>query len=223
VIPRYQRVIFYSLIAGSFLMALLLIRGCERDRARIASMRDQSPIPAPTDIPDEPATIASANDADGTISLDNVSLPLPSEPTQRARVLLARVLADDTLPRSTHPLPAGPAITDVFLLTLPVTNPGAPVTPGDAVPTQDARQLAVINLTRSFADAHPSGITVEDLTLRQLLATLQANFPQIDQVRFLIEGQPADTLAGHADLTRAYAITDPTKSIHVVGADGKPL
>jgi hypothetical protein len=217
VIPRYQRIVFYILLGGSLLMLALIVHGCQRNQQRLAATRDESPIPAPSDLPDEQVTVALANDADGSITLDTLTLPLPPEPSQRARVLLARILANDALPASNHPLPTGPAVSDVFLLSLPVTNPAADNT---NTPAGDGRQLAVVNLTKAFAAQHPSGIEVEDLTLRQIIATLQANFGTVDQVRFLIDGQPADTLNGHADLSRAYPVAEPTKSIHVLAADG---
>ena len=226
-IPRYQRIVYWTLVGGVFLMAALLIRGAERKHERILAMRDQSPIPAPTDIPSENVSIALANDADGTVSLDQISLALPDEPSLRARVLIDRLLTDLSLPASTHPVPQGPSVTDVFLLSLPLTNPGPTQdTPtGDsAAQTQDQTsdtglQLAVVNLTKTFADAHPSGIESEDLTLRAIIATLQANFPEIAQVRFLVDGQPRETLNGHADLTRAYPVLDPAKSIHIKTED----
>jgi hypothetical protein len=223
-IPRYQRILFYCLMGGCLLMGGLLIRGYARNQEHIAAMRDQSPIAAPDDIPDEQVTVALANDADGAVSLDTISLPLPAEPSGRASALLNRILADDARPASNHPLPPGPAVTDVFLLPLPLTNPaGAAATPAEEQDSDPAtaQQLAVVNFAKAFAAAHPSGIEVEDLTLRQIIATLQANFPQIDQVRFLIDGQPVETLAGHADLTRAYVIGEPTRSIHVLAADGR--
>lgn len=207
-IPRYQRILYWCLVAGIALMGLLLIRGCVNKRERIAAMRDQSPIAAPSDIANEQVSIALANDADGSISLDQVSLALPGEPSLRARVLLDRVLTDLSRPASTHPVPPGPAVTDVFLLA-------APGAYGNA-----GSQLAVVNLTKTFADAHPSGIESEDLTLRAIIATLHANLPEIQQVRFLVDGQPRETLNGHADLSRAYAVADPTQSIHVLAADG---
>jgi len=221
-IPRYQRILYWTLVAGVLLCAAILIRGCERKHERILAMRDQSPIPAPTDIPNEQVQIARANDADGSVTLDQVSLALPAEPSLRARVLLDRALTDLSLPASTHPVPPGPAVTDVFLLALPLTNPGpsdnpeADSTPPDTAPHVDGAQLAVVNLTKAFADAHPSGIESEDLTLRVIIATLQSNLPTVEQVRFLVDGQPRETLNGHADLTRPYAVTDPTKSIHVL-------
>jgi hypothetical protein len=229
-IPRYQRILYWTLVSGIFLCIATLIRGCERKHERILAMRDQSPIPAPTDIPNEQVQIARANDADGSVSLEDVSLALPTEPSLRARVLIDRALTDLALPASTHPVPLPPAVTDVFLLSLPLINPAttdnpeaAQTTPADANLHVAGAQLAVVNLTKAFVDAHSSGIESEDLTLRVIIATIQANLPTVEQVRFLVDGQPRETLNGHADLTRAYSVRDPTKSIHILGPDGNPL
>ena len=228
-IPRYQRIIFWSLVGGVLLMVGLLIRGCERNHERIVAMRDRSPIAAPTDIADEDVSVALANDADGSVTLDQLSLALPEDPSLRARVLLDRLLTDSSLPASTHPVPPGPAISDVFFVSLPLTNNGAtsptyfqPASPYGHTHAAGAT-LAVVNLTKTFCDAHPTGIETEDLTLRAIISTLHANFPQIEQVRFTVDGQPRDTLSGHADLSRTYGVADPTKSIHILSPDGSPL
>jgi hypothetical protein len=220
-IPRYLRVIYWTLVAAIVAMAFVLVFSRQRDHARILAMRDQSPIPAPTDIPNEQISIATANDADGSVSMDDVSLAVPAEPSLRARVVLDRMLTELSLPASTHPIPPGPAVTDVFFLPLPLRNPAAPVTDAPTAATTsfseaNGIQLAVVNLTKTFADGHSSGIESEDLTLRAIIATLHANFPEIAQVRFLVDGQPRDTLAGHADLTHAYTVSDPEHSIHTV-------
>ena len=235
-IPRYQRIVYWTLVAGTLLLLALLLRGCVRNHERIAAMRDQSPIAAPTDIASAQVPIALANDADGSVTLDQLTLPLPEDPSLRIRTLLDRILSDDSQAASTHPVPAGPAVTDVFLLNLPLTPPGISTTPaglGNAgiEPAHSqygdnhapGSQLAVVNLTKAFADAHPSGIASEDLTLRLILATIHANLPQVEEVRFLVDGQPRDTLNGHADLTRPYAMQNPAKAIHVLSPDGDPL
>ncbi len=68
--------------------------------------------------------------------------------------------------------------------------------------------MAVINLHGTFADHHPSGIEPEMLTIDSIIGTLYANFPRIEQVRFLVDGHPRDTLNGHADLTRTYPVVN---------------
>ena len=68
-------------------------------------------------------------------------------------------------------------------------------------------QLAVVNLTGTFAASHPAGLETESLTVLSICATLRANLPTITEVRFLVDGIERPTLAGHADLTRTY-LTD---------------
>lgn len=229
-IPRYLRILYWTLVGGIVLMLLLLIYGCERKQSRIIAMRDESRIAAPSDLPDEQVTMALANDADASVRLDPVSLALPQEPSLRARIILDRMLADLARPASTHPVPSGPAVANVFLLALPLRN--ASVASDDSFASgQDSpygqhhlpgAQLAVVNLTKSFADRHPSGIETEDLTLRAMIATLHANVPAIEQVRFLVDGAPRSTLAGHADLTRPYSVVDPLHTIHMLSPVGEP-
>jgi hypothetical protein len=74
----------------------------------------------------------------------------------------------------------------------------------------------VVNLTGAFAASHPSGLEAETLTVLSICGTLHANLPRVTQVRFLVDGQPRPTLAGHADLTRTYLATDavPTAGAH---------
>lgn len=230
-IPKYQRILYWTLVGLIVLMGLLLVRGCVSKNQRISAMRDESRIPAPTDLPAEQVSIAQANDADATITLGDVTMPLPADQSLRAKVILDRMFADFAQSASTHPLPSGSVVTDVFLVSLPVTNPSPDS--NDMTSSQQASPyghlhsdgdlLAVVNLTRTFTDAHPSGIETEDLTLRAMISTLHANFPAIQEVRFLVDGQTRDTLAGHADLTRPYAILDPTQSIHVLSAFGNPM
>jgi hypothetical protein len=76
--------------------------------------------------------------------------------------------------------------------------------------------MAVVNLAGSFVANHPSGIETETLTVLSICGTLHANLPNVTQVRFLVDGQPRATLAGHADLTRTYLASDaaPAEGAH---------
>jgi hypothetical protein len=44
------------------------------------------------------------------------------------------------------------------------------------------------------------------------------NFPRIEEVRFLVDGRPRETLNGHADLLRTYPVvnteTKPAQEAH---------
>lgn len=201
-IPRYQRVLFWVMLFGSLLMAIVLIRMRGRAHERTAAVHDPTPIAAPVGQPPEPVTFDIANDADGSLTPMQESLALPQEPGIRVRALLERLLADYSLPQSTHPLTSSNAVDEVFLLPLPGPN-GQP---------NPLHQLAVVNLHSSFVENHPSGIEVETLTLLSIAGTLHANMPSIEQVRFLVDGQQRETLAGHADLTRIYLTSGPTSN-----------
>jgi hypothetical protein len=65
---------------------------------------------------------------------------------------------------------------------------------------------AVIDLNAAFADQHRSGILSEQLTVNSLVETLGVNVPGIQRVNILVEGQPRDTLAGHADLSDSFDV-----------------
>jgi hypothetical protein len=202
-IPRYQRILFWSLVLGIFLMAAFLLHGCEQAHKRLAAPNDATPIAAPTTASTQDITLYLANDDDASITPTTEQLALPQEPTLRARALLEHLLAAYALPDSAHPLKGGPAVDDVYLL--PDPQPAAQSAPGD-----QPGQLAVINLHGAFVDNHPSGIQVEALTVQSIIGTLHAALPQITAIRFLVNGEPHDTLAGHADLLRTYPATDTT-------------
>jgi len=227
-IPRYQRILFWSLNGAILLMALVLLRGCEQAREKLTRHRDETPLAAPIASPSETVHLALANDAAGSITMVDREVALPAEATARARVLLGRLIAEYSYKNSAHPLESGPAVDDVFLLDLPLqpaiaaggkadaTSKAVEEGPGsdelNAGPHTPGGQLAVVNLHGTFADDHPSGIEPEMLTLESMIGTLYANFPRIEQVRFLVDGQARETLSGHADLMRVYPVVDTTRA-----------
>jgi hypothetical protein len=246
-IPRYQRILFWSLAGAILLMALVLLRGCEQAREKLTRHRDDTPLAAPVVTASESVSLALANDSDGSIYMSDRDVALPTESTARARAILTRLMGEYSSKHSEHPIESGPAIDDVFLLELPLRPAAEPAKPADdkktaddrkiaaeekseifrrelatwnaspnspfnlyAEPLQPGGQLAVVNLRGSFADHHPSGIEPETLTIESMIGTLRANFPRIEAVRFLVDGQPRETLNGHADLRRVYRAIDTT-------------
>ena len=216
-IPRHQRYLFWALAAGILLALAFLLHGCRTAEQRLATPQDETPIAAPTSTGNETVNLYLASDADGSITVDSRALALPAEPSTRARALLDQLLALYSLPGSAHPLPPGPAVDDVFLLALPLQGPSEtasnprkkPLNLGETTHLYGyTGDLAVVNLHGAFADNHPSGVEEETLTLNSIIGTLHANLPQVSEIRFVVDGHPRDTLAGHADLTRTYPATD---------------
>jgi hypothetical protein len=213
-IQRHQRIVFWCLVLCIFAMAGWLFYERHEGRKKVQQLADATPLDAPTAV-SEPVTLDLANDTDGTITAQSRQIALPSEATARARALIDHLVAEYALPGSNHPLNSGAAVSEVFLLPLPITghsvSNATPVADPNALqPNSPGGQLAVIDLRSTFVNQHPSGVEVETLTLASILGTLHANLPQIEQVRFLVEGQPRETLAGHADLLRTYPARDTT-------------
>jgi hypothetical protein len=212
-IPRYQRMLFWILSLAILLMMAFLLHGCEQTREKLTRRRNETPLAAPVAAPSETVRLALADDTSGRIILTERELALPAEETTRAQALLSRLIAEFSEKNSTHPLEGGPAIDDVFFVNLPLRAPASPLggmawksTP--AADTSTGGQLAIVNLHGTFADHHPSSITAETLTINSIIGTMYANFPRVQEIRFVVDGHARDTLAGHADLTRAYRVTN---------------
>jgi Sporulation and spore germination len=200
-IPRYQKILLALLLLASLGMGFKLWQLRDRAHKRLLAGEASAPTAAPIVAPAEQATLIVANDADNSLVPQVHSLPLPADPGARARAILGNLLDLYAVPDSTHAVPGGAAsIAQVFLLPAKGTNGSS--NSGD--------QLAVVNLTGTFAASHPSGLETESLTVLSICATLRANLPTVTEVRFLIDGQMRPTLAGHADLTRTYLTAEAT-------------
>lgn len=195
-IPRHQTVLFVILLLASVIMGAVLWNQLRRAHERLLRGEVAAPTQAPLVAPAEQATLMVANDADNSVQPRILTLPLPQNPEARARAVLGKLFDLYAAPDATHLVPGGAnSIAQVFLV---------PVADGSGKTSPAAPELAVVNLTGAFAAGHPSGLQAETLTVLSICATLNANLPNVTQVRFLVDGQTRATLAGHADLTRTY-------------------
>lgn len=200
-IPRYQKILLAILLLASLGMGFKLWQMRDSAHKHLLAGEASAPTAAPVVAPAEQATLVAANDMDNSLIPQVHSLPLPADPGARARAVLGRLLDLYAAPDSTHPVPGGAAsVAQVFLMPVP----------GARGPGNSGNQLAVVNLTGTFAASHPSGLETESLTVLSICATLKANLPNVSEVRFLVDGQERPTLAGHADLTRTYLTADAT-------------
>ena len=183
-IPRYLVIMFAALaviaiVLGSY--ALHLKRRVAREAQAAA---EQAMTVGPPGIgPPEPVTLYVANDSDGTMLKTQVTVALPAERSERARAVLQALLAQYLKTPSTHPVGTGSDVRQVYLM---------------------GEDTAIVDTNSSFADAHPSGVLAEELTVASVVMTLNANDNKIGKVKILVNGQERDTLAGHADLRRFY-------------------
>jgi hypothetical protein len=223
VIPRYQLIIFSILVLASLAMGGILWHLRQRAHERLVAGVDSAPTKAPQVAPAEKATLMVANDDDNSLLPQVHSLPLPADPGSRAKAILLRLLEIYAAPNATHPVPGGTSsVSEVFLLRLAssgnriaphkansslTSDPGLP---GPSAPS--GPEMAVVNLSSNFVAGHPSGLETETLTVLSICSTIHANLPQVKQVRFLVDGKQRPTLAGHADLTRTYLVSDATSA-----------
>jgi hypothetical protein len=214
-IPRYQTVLFFLLLAASIIMGAVLWQLRDRAHQRLLAGEQTTPTQAPQVAPAEQATLMVANDTDDSLNTQSLTLPLPQNQSARAKAILGKLLDLYTASDSSHPVPGGAAgVTEVFLMPAPDAPSSASPSTSSASGAADTdssgngqpagSEMAVVNLTGAFAASHPSGIETESLTVLSICATLHANLPRVTEVRFLVDGQPRDTLSGHADLTRTY-------------------
>lgn len=199
-ISRAHKILFLVLLLACVIMATFLIRLRNRAQDRL----QEQGIAAPAAMPEESGnarrtvTLYIPNDLDGSLGSVERSMPLPADKNAVARVLLESLIEAFHAQGSTHSMGVASGINEVYFLPVP------------QIPGQSGSQgeMAVVDLNGALAAAQPSGIEPETLTLLAIMATLHANLPEITQVHFLVDGQPRDTLAGHADLTRTYLASE---------------
>lgn len=161
--------------------ALYLKRKVARDEQFAA--QQQLAMAPPANGPPAPVTLYVASDSDATLRKTQMNVVLPAERSERARAVLRALFGAYLQSPSPHPIGAGADVRDVYLL---------------------GEDTAVVDTNSAFANAHPSGVLAEELTVASIVATLNANDSKIERVKILINGQERETLAGHADLQRFY-------------------
>jgi hypothetical protein len=184
-IPRHFQITIALLLAGILLSGIFMMRLRREEQAA-----SQETLPAPAAPPvvgkQEHIRVLVAYDDDQALRWRETDAFMPEDRGLRAREALRAVLAQYLQNPSPHPLGKGADVKEVYLI-------------GD--------DTLVVDTTRAFADNHPSGILFEDLTLCSLIETLAANVPGVARVKFLVDGQERETLAGHADLMSFYQMS----------------
>ena len=104
--------------------------------------------------------ILVAYDDDQALRWRDAETFMPVDRSLRARAVLRAVLEQYLQKPSPHPVGKGAAIKDVYFI---------------------GNDTLLVDTTAAFADEHPSGILLEEMTLASLIETLSANVPGITQ------------------------------------------
>ena len=182
-IPRHFQITIGLLLLGIFISGIYIIRLTHKEQAKSIAATEDRPVSPPVTAKPQKISVLVAYDEDRALRWRETTISLPEERGMQVREVLRAVLAQYLQDPSPHPLGKGTDIKDVYLI---------------------GEDTAVINMTPQFADGHPSGILLEEMTLYSLIESLRANVPGITRVKFIVDGRERETLAGHLDLMSFY-------------------
>ncbi|HEV7521740.1 MAG TPA: GerMN domain-containing protein [Candidatus Angelobacter sp.] len=181
-IPRHFQITVALVLLAVLVSGLIIIRMTRKEEA-LTLQAEAAPVAPLVGGKQEHIRLLLAYDEDQALRWRSADVFLPADRNLRARETLRSVLAQYLQMPSPHPLAKGADIKDVYFIS---------------------NDTMIVDTTAPFADGHPSGILLEELTLASLIETLTANVPGIARVKFLVDGKERDTLAGHADLMSFY-------------------
>lgn len=184
-IPRHFQIGISFLLAAILIAGIYIIELRQREEAKTQQGLAGPEAPEARG-KEENVRILVAYDDDIALRWRNTRIFMPAERDLRAKAALRAVLSQYLQNPSPHPLARGADVKEVYFVN------------GDT---------ALIDTTAQFADGHPSGILLEEMTLASLIETLSANVPGISRVKFLVDGKERHTLAGHADLESFYQVS----------------
>jgi spore germination protein GerM len=182
-------VLVMSVIAGLLTFPALLRNVFRLQNAAVTEEQArreivQPALTTPTDAPVTARLFWASDTRPETLSPSTVQLSLSTEPVQRAKQLIAALIA-------------GP------------TGPGQRTLPPDAVLLQFyllPDGTAVADFSEALSGSMPSGILSEQLAVDSIARTLEVNLSTARRLKILIRGQEVETLAGHLDLTGFFPL-----------------
>ena len=185
-IPRqlaFATAILFSLAIGMSLYVWQLRR---RETLNPRPVVPAQHVEPPAFGPTERVTVWVAHDDPGNLRAQSISLPLAAGRQERAQELMRALLGIYVDKDSPHRLAAGAEVHDVYLVD---------------------SGLVVVDVNQAFADGHLSGVLAEELTVVSMIHTLSVNTPGLMRAKILVDGKERETLAGHADLSGFYDVS----------------
>lgn len=168
--------IFAVVGAGVFVWLRLNAPNPQRNQAAQARSSLTQPVRA-----DEPLAITLYYPADGALATGTASIKRWPDPQVQAREALSAVFADQRVLQAA--VFRDLKIRELFL---------------------DASGTAYVDLSPVQQNGIKASAWEELLAIYSMVNTLAQNFEEIKQVRFLLDGKEAQTLAGHMDLSRKF-------------------
>jgi sporulation and spore germination protein len=144
----------------------------------------QEPISTPTDVQVQALMYWLSSSTPGSLEATPIQLPLSADPVERSKQLLNALIAKaPATEKRTLPVEAS-------LLAFYIQPDGT----------------AIADFSDEISSSMPSGILSEQLAEQSIAQTLGANVAGIKQLKILVHGQEAETLAGHLDLYGLFPV-----------------
>ncbi len=160
----------------------------------------QEPISTPTDVQVTAVLFWLSSASPNTLEPTPIQLPLSADPVERSKQLLIALIARAPAPEK-RTLPS-----EASLLAFYIQPDGT----------------AIADFSDELSSAMPSGIMSEQLAVQSVTQTLGANVTGIRQLKILIHGQEAETLAGHLDLFGLFPVESTNAPQPVSAKPSKP-
>ncbi|MGC2697841.1 MAG: GerMN domain-containing protein [Candidatus Angelobacter sp.] len=184
-IPRHFQITMALVLVAILVSGVVIMRLTRKEEAMTLLGAEHPPVAPVVAGKQERIQVLVAYDEDQALRWRPADVYLPADRGLRAKETLRSVLAQYQQNPSPHPLGRGADIKDVYFINA---------------------DTLIVDTTPEFADGHPSGVLLEEMTLASLMETLAANVSGVNKVKFLVDGKERETLAGHADLMSFYQI-----------------
>jgi hypothetical protein len=183
-----------AILAAMVAMGLIILPGLRQTIQRLRSTPKtdeqarrevmQEPISTPTDVQVRAQMYWLSASSQASLDATTIQLPLSADPVERSKQLINALITNPPSPeRRTLP-------SEASLLAFYIQPDGT----------------AVADFSDEMSSAMPSGILSEQLAVQSITQTLGANVPGIRQLKILVHGQDAETLAGHLDLYGLFPV-----------------
>jgi hypothetical protein len=185
-------VLFGLITLPSLRQAIQRISATQRTEEQARRDVMQTPISTPTDVKAKAQMYWLSATSPVSLEATTIELPLSADPVERSKQLIVALITRAPMPNQ-RTLPP-----DALLLAFYLQPDGT----------------GVADFSDALSAETPSGIQSEQLAVDSIAQTLGANVGIIRQLKILIHGQEADTLAGHLDLSGLFPVSfAPTKQV----------